>query len=624
MKNPDYSNSNQQSFKVDFNRAQLEAVSRKDGPVMVLAGPGSGKTAVISGRLKNLIFKEGIAPENILVMTFSKKAAKEMEDRFILESGACSQLPVFGTFHSVFYSIIRQSSNVSLKVIGQAKKAEFLRSALESVNADIEYDGLLFKAAADEISLVKGNCLDINGYESRALSGDIFRFLYRKYENYLAANALIDFDDMLLKCFKLLLSDPSLLKKWQDRYRYILIDEFQDINLLQYETVRLLSGKEQNIFIVGDDDQSIYAFRGARPGLMKRFLKDFKGAEQILLDINYRSTPEIISAAACVINENENRFKKKIRPFKEEAGTGVFICGFEDAKAEADEIIKKIKELTKKGIPLNEIAVLFRNNADTEYIFRRHNEAKAGTYGKKGSCFLYGHFISCDILSYIRAALSFPECSLSDILLIMNRPARHILRQALWPDQSPFYSLKRFYRENPKMTQIIRKFEEDLKTLSGLCPFAAVKYIRKAIGYDSFLLAYAKENGAEPGQYYEILDLLEEEAAKYGSLKEWLTMADETLKKSETGSQKEGAPEGGVNVMTIHASKGLEWEAVFIPSCIDALIPGRNSSSQAALEEERRILYVAMTRAKSFLQISCISKYKGKKALPSRFLKPLM
>ena len=626
MKGPDNFNSDNAPFKVDFNENQKAAVRRLKGPVLVIAGPGSGKTAVIAGRLEHMINFYKAAPEKILVVTFSKKAAAEMRQRFERTMPDAEKTPLFSTFHSFFYSVIRKEKGGSLKVISDARKYNALRSFACGLGLDFEGDPGFFSSLSGEISRVKGGLLDINGYAPQCLAGEPFKIIYREYGAYLRTNGLIDFDDMELECLRLLSENAAVLKKWQERFPYIMIDEFQDINLIQYEIVRLLAGEDKNVFAVGDDDQSIYGFRGARPSLMKRFLKDFKGARKILLDINYRSCPEIVSAAGSLIKENEERFAKNIRPFKGCKTPGsVYILSFKDSKEEADDIAKKICCLKKEGIPLHEIAVLFRNNADMEYISRRLQDLSFDVSGAKKED-LHAGFISRDIRAYLNAARSYPLCGLSDILTVMNRPGRYILRRSLLLHEDPFISMRLFYSRNERMLAVIKEFESSLRLLKSLPSFAAVKYIRSVIGYDSFITEYAKEARTDAGKYLDILDRLENEAKAFESVPLWLSHIkseeDEILK---AGTRKDEKPkeESGINILTIHASKGLEWEAVFIPTCIDAVIPGKNTDTQSALEEERRILYVAMTRAKSFLQISTVSTYKGKEARPSRFLNVL-
>ena len=622
MKNPDNFNSDCTSFKVDFNENQKTAIKHFTGPALVLAGPGSGKTAVICGRLEQLITRRGIPGKSILVVTFSKKAALEMKERFDILMPSLSERPVFSTFHSIFYSVIKEEGGASLKVISERQKYNALKAAAMSLNINNESNETFFASLAGEISCVKGGLLDINGYAPQSLPADLFRIVYREYNLYLAENSLIDFDDMELKCCRLLSGNPAALKKWQDRFPFIMIDEFQDINLIQYEIIRLFAGKDKNVFAVGDDDQSIYGFRGSRPGLMKRFLKDFKDARLISLDINYRSCTEIISASGRVIKENEERFQKKIRPRDGQKSHGeVSVINFDDIKEEAEGIIDRIGDLQKNGMSLEDIAILYRNNADAEYMSVRLKEAGFMISGKLKGTSLYSHFISRDITAYLNAAAVLPFCSLSDILLIMNRPSRYISRRALYPGEAPFESMRRFYTGNQRMLTIITKFEDDLKMIKSLPPFAAVKYIRNATGYDGFIKEWAKENPADTEKYFDVLNRLEKEAGNFKSVSLWLSYINSEAEK-EAGVPKNVRFKDlkGISIMTIHAAKGLEWEAVFIPTCIDAVIPGKNTDTQSALEEERRILYVAMTRAKSYLQISTVNTYKGKEAKPSRFL----
>lgn len=623
-------------MELEFSKNQLKAIGHKDGPMLVLAGPGSGKTAVICARLEKLISDAAADAENILVVTFSKKSALEMKQRFPKPEIKAGKSPVFATFHSIFYAILRQE-NHTLKCAGANEKYKIIRTALEEAGYAKELDSNLFEQITGEISTIKGNCLDINSFMSESVPGEIFNFVYERYNEMLAAFSLADFDDMLLKCRSLFLTDKRALEKWQQKFTYILIDEFQDINPVQYETIKLLAGKDKNIFIVGDDDQSIYSFRGARPDLMKSFLKDFPGTKTVVLDTNYRSAPEIISACGKVISRNTGRFPKNIRPCAagEKKRGRVEIQSFEDTAQQEDELVLRIKSLISNGTKPGEIALLFRNNADIAPFSKKLSAAGLIAGPKlKGDGF-YSHFICKDICAYLRAALEYPCCGISDILLIMNRPVRYISRRALIYNEDAFLSMAFFYRGNGRMERTVKKFAQDLEFIRTLPPYGAVKYIRNAAGYNDYIKEYASKTGTDEAGLDNIALLLEEDARRFASSRLFLSHIECTLNKGKNPDKKTQTPvperqrrsEAGKeqpSVMTIHASKGLEWEAVFIPSCIDRLIPGINRTSPKALEEERRILYVGMTRAKKYLNISYVQKYKGLDASYSRFLEPLV
>ena len=313
-----------------FNEAQSAAVSHKDGPMMVLAGPGSGKTTVVTHRVQSLIEKHGVNPSSILVITFTRAAAREMKERFerLMEGRPMRGQVSFGTFHSVFFRILKLAYQYDASdIIREDQKLRLIRELTAKEQLEPEDENELISSLISEISAVKGEQIDLEHYYAKSCSGDSFRRIYRGYEEQLQRAHKIDFDDMLVMCWDLFRKRPDILSAWQKKYEYILVDEFQDINRLQYQIVRMLAAPSDNLFIVGDDDQSIYRFRGAKPEIMLGFERDYPKAARVLLDVNYRSTREIVEASLRLIEHNEKRFKKSLKTAGSRGGGKQPHCG---------------------------------------------------------------------------------------------------------------------------------------------------------------------------------------------------------------------------------------------------------------------------------------------------------
>ena len=299
------------------NPSQQRAIAHLSGPMMVLAGPGSGKTSVIVERTAYMINEGGISPSNILVVTFSRAAAKEMKERFLSFTGQQYTPVTFGTFHGVFYGILKQAYGfTAANILSDEEKFGILRELTLNYGGDLAEEGDFPEEIAREISVVKGNKIALEHYYSSCCPDEVFRQIYQGYREACQSRRKLDFDDMILYCYELFVQRKDILEAWQKKFQYILVDEFQDINQLQYDIVRMLAKPQNNLFIVGDDDQSIYHFRGARPEIMLNFTRDYPDAETVTLDVNYRCSGQILSAAMHVIGENKKRFSKKLKRFR--------------------------------------------------------------------------------------------------------------------------------------------------------------------------------------------------------------------------------------------------------------------------------------------------------------------
>ena len=300
---------------MSLNKSQTEAVNHVNGPMLVLAGPGSGKTTVITERTRRLISSQGIDPSHILVITFTKAAASEMKERFHRLMGQKKVPVTFGTFHAVFFQILKHAYGFhGGNIIREEQRFQFMKEMIQNMRLEYEDENEFAGDLLGEISLMKNTGVSLEHYYPKNCGKEIFEQIYRGYDSRMKQHRLIDFDDMLVYCYELFDQRKDILSAWQNKYQYILIDEFQDINRLQFDIVKMLALPENNLFVVGDDDQSIYRFRGAKPELMLGFEKAYPKAARVLLDINYRSCPSVVEASLRLISHNQKRFEKKIRP----------------------------------------------------------------------------------------------------------------------------------------------------------------------------------------------------------------------------------------------------------------------------------------------------------------------
>lgn len=601
-----------------FNEAQTEAIRHHQGPALVLAGPGSGKTTVITNRIRYLTEEYGADPGSILVITFTRAAAREMKERYenMTETG-CSRVS-FGTFHSVFFTILKlayryQASNI----IREDQRIRIIREQLERCDLDLEDEGEFITSILSEISMVKGEMLDLDHYYARNCSQQIFKSLYQAYESALRRQNLLDFDDMLVMCYEMFTQRKDILKAWQNKYRYILIDEFQDINRIQYEIVKMLALPENNLFIVGDDDQSIYRFRGAKPELMLGFEKDYPEARQILLGTNYRSSRQIVEAAGRLIGCNKTRFSKEIRAARGE-GRPIIIRQWQSPLEENEAIVQELRDYTAMGIPYEEMAVLYRTNLGPRLLVQKLMEYNVPFRMGDNLPNLYDHWIARDILSYIRAAKG--DLSRSNILQIINRPRRYVSREALDGPKVSWEAVKSFYQDKNWMLDRIEQLEYDLQMIKDMAPAGAVNYIRKVISYDDYIRDHARERNLNQEELFEILDALAEGGSAFKTCEEWFAHMEEYKEQLQRQKQNREEKGRGVSLMTMHSSKGLEFKVVYILDANEGVTPHHKAVLDPDLEEERRMFYVAMTRAKERLHIYYVKERYHKKQAVSRFV----
>lgn len=606
-----------------FSQAQKQAIMHGDGPCLVLAGPGSGKTLTIVNRIKYLIEKRKVRPEEILVITFTKYAATEMKLRLkTLMEG--KNLPVtMGTFHGIYYGILKWAYRFgSHNIFSEEEKYQLVKQIVNRQEELEIYDEEDFiQEVAGEIGIVKNNRQPLERYQAKCCAPDVFRTIYREYEMQRKQMRKIDFDDMLVLCYELFQKRPDVLEMWQRKFRYILIDEFQDINQVQYDVIKMLAAPENNLFVVGDDDQAIYGFRGADAGLMFQFKKDFSQTKEILLNINYRSGANIVRNALKVIGHNETRFDKAIRATKE-SGASIHVQETKDSAEEAEYVAMSMAKQISAGIEPEKIAVLYRVHTDARALVEKLVDSRIPFQMREHMPNLYQHFIAKDFCAYFRMAKG--GRMRADFLQVMNRPKRYLGRDSIASNNTiDFEELRSFYFDKDWMLDRIDQFEWDLKILGKMAPYAAIQYLRKRVGYDDFLREYAHGRQMPLGELLEIVAELEEAAKPFQTMEEWFTHIQEYTADLKIREKLRGQLGSGVHLMTIHAAKGLEFDTVFIIQANEGRIPYQKALHESGVEEERRLFYVGMTRAQETLNISYVKIKNGKETSPSRFVDEL-
>lgn len=608
-----------------FNKSQIQAISHMDGPAIVLAGLGSGKTTVITHRIKNLIEKAEVRPENILVVTFTKAAAISMQKRFsTLMNGGKGQLVTFGTFHSVFYKILRKSRRYeATEILSERQKTDYIREIIGRYGISSNDISELSQNIINDIGNIKGNMLNAQEYEPSCCKKEDFIKVYNAYNLELKKDGKMDFDDILRECYLLLCENHTILEQWRELYKYILIDEFQDINRIQMNIIELLASPLNNIFVVGDDDQSIYGFRGARPEIMIEFKDYYPEAELIVLDVNYRSTQSIINVAGRVIENNKTRLDKCAHA-NNDKDFQPDIRKFRNQVEELKFVVSKIKEYENQGISLSEMAILVRNNSQIQeissFLKNRKIEAESGKHRSN----IYNGMVAKDILSYVRGALKFDGTYFNeDLIYVLNKPQRYISRQVVLSVNMNISAVRRIYSKNN-----IDSFLFHIEMIRKLPPQAALSYIRKGAGYEEYLRLYAIESNIPMSGLLKQLEQLVQECSKFNTLEHWINSIDSAQNSEGQNFGKNSSGEGGtnnrINIMTMHGSKGLEFKAVFIVDANQGIIPTSKALRERDFEEERRLFYVAITRAIDYLNIYAVEERLGCPIEVSMFVEEML
>lgn len=644
-----------------LNEIQREAVMHETGPLLVLAGPGSGKTFTITQRIFFLIEEKRILPEKILVITFTKEAALSMQSRFFQSSNSKMYPVNFGTFHSIFYHILVRSQGTKLyQILNVNQKRSLLIPIIKKYQSEQE-DNELVDEFIVAISYYK-NTGDLESSKRKISKRwqDKFEEIFNRYEQTRKKVNGIDFDDMVFECYHLLKENLNLCSYWQERFQHILIDEFQDISPMQYEVVKLLSGSHSYVFAVGDDDQSIYGFRGSKPACLKLFADEFH-ARILCLNINYRSEPFIVNASGTMIQENKSRFKKELYSLKEwevrnkmglQVKTregSVQLKKFIVKEEEYDYLVEHLREKERLH-QVESIGILFRTNTYMQGVASRLHREGISFQMKENMNNIYQHFIVQDIMAYLKVAQGNFDRRI--FYRIMNKPSRFISREAVGEKTPNFDDILRYYQrtgrsmigeQGQKTIHMVNLWKHQMEFLKKLSPHSAVSYVRRAIGYERYLMSYAKGDSTKFEEWVEVLDWLEHDAEMYSTLYDWIEAQKSYQEKLESSkkngecikSLKSRHNELQVNkqqeecklkicLMTVHASKGLEFDEVIVPDCNEKIFPYGKILDIDEVEEERRVFYVAMTRAKKSLELLYLVGTKEHPRLPSRFLNLLV
>ena len=660
------------------NKQQQRAIAHNTGPALILAGPGSGKTFTTVERVRYLIEVHHADPSHILVITFTKAAARQMRDRFFARMDNQFFPVTFGTFHAVFFHILKTSCHYDgSSILKEKEKREYLRAALLTLpekfyaQNDGKMDQEWEQELLSEIGFIKNIGKLPTDFTSEYVSRQEFMRIFVSFQKQLAQEKKLDLDDFAAAVCHLFRTNPAELARWQREYSYLLVDEFQDINAAQYEAVKLLCGGKRNLFVVGDDDQAIYGFRGSDPAIMRQFLKDFPEAKQIFLSVNYRSRAGIVETAGKLIGQNRERFPKQIvagqsaasgvpaaapgmiwLPFSTDHS--VLVCGFQDRKQEAEAVADEIGKAFRQG---KSCAAIFRTNADAVWLAAELKCRKIPFRWKEKPKNPYETPVCQDLLAYLQFAMEGRKRK--DFLRIMNRPCRYLSRQMLPDADISFSALRRAYAQKPYMQEILHRLETDISRLAKMDLYAAVHYIRRGMGYDAWLKESAGQTPSagelRQGQRtasvgtrahaadklerdLEAADFFQEQVREFQSLtelEEAMAAYEDQMDQNENGADAADvaartAARGTTGaafatlpiaeLVTMHGSKGLEYDVVFLPCCMEGIVPHKKSRDQAALEEERRMFYVGMTRAKKELYLSYTKGTKDAPGFASRFL----
>lgn len=630
----------------ELNDAQREAVLAGDGVFQINAVAGSGKTKVLTNRTAYLISNYEVDPSNILLTTFSKKATEELSERMgkIINKRILDEITI-GTFHSIGYRILRHEYkrlNHPMKIAFDAGERQILGGkpqqwAIEAIMKEIGLNpqsktGINANEVLHTISLAKGELLDVNDFSAQCVDSDDFQIaeIYKLYEEKKLKEKVIDFDDMLIMLYKLFKEHPEILVKYQNKFKYILVDEAQDNNFAQYELISMLGLPHDNIFLVGDDDQSMYRFRGARPEQFVNFKDRYKDVKIINLEINYRSLPKILDVSNKLIAHNKTRIEKKLVPFKQSTSgkDEVNYKVFNDEELEAESVATTIENIKKrnsiKGTKYKDFAVLFRTNAQSRAL-EDHFISNMIPYVIHGGMSFYERKEVKDIIAYVKLALD-PHDDES-FKRVYNTPSRYLGKAFLDKlaqnarrkgNCSMYESLKTAqltpvqHRNGMQFLDLINRMHLLLKD-DKITAKDLISKVRNLTGYDSFLKGEAKE---EDNDVLENLNSLETASSKYKSPKEFINFVNLLIKSNMKGADT-------VQLMTIHKSKGLEFPYVFVVGLSESLLPHKFSIENGdtmSIEEERRLAYVAITRAELELHASSVLSYNNKSVEVSRFI----
>ncbi|NLY77948.1 MAG: ATP-dependent helicase [Tissierellia bacterium] len=615
---------------MNLSKEQKRAISHVNGPALVLAVPGAGKTTVIIHRTANLILNHKVSPDKILSITFSKASARDMKERFNKLYKDKFSLPVhFSTIHSFSYSLVREyafKNNLKYTLIEnmdrEVNKINILKSIYNSINQSIITEEKL-ENLMNYISYIKNMLITPEEFlDNFKIDIKNFKEIYRAYENYKSSNRFVDFDDMLTLSLEILKRDKHILNKYRSKYEYIQVDEGQDTSKVQMKIVKILSYPKNNLFIVADDDQSIYSFRGAYPKGLFELRKTYKDCKIFYMEQNYRSSSNIVSVCNKFIKKNTIRYDKNIyteNPYLEP-------ISIVKVKSTEDQYYFLIEELTKHQ--KDDIAILYRNNLSSIGVIEHLERNNIDFHMRDRKLKFFNHWVIKDIMSFFM--LSIDDRDMDSFENIYYKMKGFISKKQLNYIRTLNNSISVFDRllKIPGLNSFYRNIFLDLKLefkkLTKLSPYEGIWYIEKILGYEDYLREASKKFCHNFDTLKKIIDYLKIIAKDTKDLKEF-TERLEYLEKLCNDSNKN---KKGVFLSTIHSAKGLEFDRVYMLDLYDEEFPTTssidafNNGDFHALEEERRLFYVGMTRAKSHLTLITMDDKKGE-IKPSRFIDEL-
>ena len=600
-----------------FTEAQKRAIESKARAVLVVAGPGSGKTTVLTERLVYLL-KNGAEAKSCLLLSFTRASSKEMALRFA-KRGIAGNSPHFSTIHALCLSLLREVRGIEREgLVNLYEKMDWLSAYfLEKGIAREEVEELLLNYG-NQISYFKSITEEERMYFLREEKNEDFLPLFQYYEKMRKLRGKLDFEDLLIEVLLELKKNTRIADSWKSRFSYILVDEFQDLSLIQYAILKALSEKGASLFVVGDEDQSIYGFRGASPDILFRFAGDFPDCERIFLADNFRSKEEIVLLSRRLIGKNKKRFQKPLTGRRGRGGKAKYFL-LETGVEEAVLLAEHVESLLREGCPPEEIAVLCRSKMQITPLLPGFMERGIPIVIVEELSNVFQHFIGKDILAYLRLAKN--KESSQELVQILSKPYRGLRREKILHKDSGLSDLKRAAKTR-KEREETEKLEKHLEALSKLNPKEAVLFIRKEIGYEKYLEDFAKKKNKDFTEWWESLEEITAMSEGYPDLDAFFRFVTEFNRRALERRKPE--EEKGIRFMTYHSAKGLEFDEVFLPDCIEGIIPDGRAKKPEEIEEERRSFYVALTRARKGIHIYVTKTRYSKKVYPSRFIPELL
>lgn len=627
----------EQETGVQLNDVQKQAVRQTEGPVLLLATPGAGKTTVLNFRIAYLILEKRVHPGNILALTFSRAAAQDMGERFhTLFGSRISERVHFSTIHSLCYRIVRswfQRNNQSYRLIeqeqGALSKSAVLRQLYESINHTILTEDKL-EELTQAIGYIKNSLMSRSRISEFEVKVKNLEQIYLAYEEY-KRNAqrpviLLDFDDMLTDAYEILKEHPDVLKPYQQQYRYILMDESQDTSLVQNKIVELLAQPHNNLFLVGDDDQSIFSFRAADPQYLLSFRTVYSQAQILTMDQNYRATQKLVASANELIQANHHRYPKNM--FSTQAsGEPPRIRQFETNEKQLEYLVKSLKKRPPSQ-NMNSVAVLYRNNLSAVLLMDRLEREGIPFYMKDFRDRFFKHWVVEDILNFLR--FSYSDKNVTLLEKIFSKFDSYISRKQIeWlkacpSTESVFDRLAAIPETKEFRKKRLLQFKRDFKRLNHLYPVPALHFIREDLKYEEKVKDFADRLGYSMEGIREILDILETLAEDQHDLIAFANRLKSLEEIAVNSAQNRGKPV--VTLSTLHAAKGLEFDEVYLMDLAEGILPAADAikaaeqKQGASMEEERRLFYVGITRAKRKLELLSVQSQNQQGVLPSRFV----